>query len=268
MNSILRVAVLIFSVWLGLCLLLFLLQKFLIFQSFGSTFGNCSEAKSYSFVAVEQNEVRFYHRQQAGAEGSLIYFHGNAGSACDRLFFSEVLEGLPLNLIFLEYPGYGGEPRRKASQEAFLRAGLEVFDLIESESPGPIFLFGESIGSSVAVWVAAQRIQSAGLILQAPAASLVDIARRHYPWLPVKLLLRHPFPSIDWAPRVQAPSLVLFSETDEVVPPSSSKRLAAQLPHLKKLVAFKSMGHNQFLLQETYQEQIRSFLKQELENHQ
>jgi fermentation-respiration switch protein FrsA (DUF1100 family) len=103
-----------------------------------------------------------------------------------------------------------------------------AYDLLESFTlPGSrIVVYGESLGTGVAVQVAAQR-RPAGLVLESPFSSAVDVGSYLYPFLPVRWLLKDRFDSIDHIGKVKAPLLVLHGELDEIVPPKLARKLFA-----------------------------------------
>jgi hypothetical protein len=105
-------------------------------------------------------------------------------------------------------------------------------------------LFGESLGTGVAVQVAAEQ-EIGGLILDAPYTSIADIAAAAYPFLPVRLLLSDPYDSMAHIGRVKAPLLVIAGEKDTIVKADLSRRLfaAANAAEPKKLVVYPEGGH-------------------------
>jgi pimeloyl-ACP methyl ester carboxylesterase len=93
------------------------------------------------------------------------------------------------------------------------------------------------------VHVAAER-PVAGVVLATPFDSLVELAGRYYPWLPVSLLLKHRFDSVDLAPRINAPLLCLVATHDEVIPPAHARKLYEAWAGPKRLVELQGAGHN------------------------
>jgi pimeloyl-ACP methyl ester carboxylesterase len=145
----------------------------------------------------------------------VLYFGGNAEEVSGML--GEVAAENPGTAWLLtDYRGYG------ASADALRWYDYAVREL----KPARVFAFGRSLGSGVAVALAARRAL-AGVILVTPYDSLVAVAKRHYPYLPVRWLLRHRFDSIALAPRLEAPLLCLIAGDDELIPPVHAERLYA-----------------------------------------
>lgn len=177
--------------------------------------------------------------------GRVLVFHGNAGSALDRVYVRDVLQapGLPpLEVILVEYPGYG--PRPGAPGEgALVEAALEAVGLARRDG-APLLLWGESLGSAVASLAAAAAPGSVdGLALVTPLASVPAVASRHYPFLP-SALVRDTFRADLALPRHPGPAAFLVAGRDEVVFPDLSRSLFDAFPGRKRLWLEEGAGHN------------------------
>ena len=122
---------------------------------------------------------------------------------------------------------------------------LAVFDHLEQDgiSPQDIILYGESLGSGVAVQLAEQR-RVGGLILDAPFTSLADVGALVYPFLPVRLALADRYESLSRIANVSAPLLIIHGERDEIVPFHMGETLFAAAREPKHFVGFPDAGHN------------------------
>ena len=178
-----------------------------------------------------------------GHEKTVIYHGGNAEDLAGHcgIFF----DGLEANTLLVNYRGYG-HSEGKPGEKEMVEDAVAVFDLFCEERnipPSNLFLMGRSLGSGVAVQVAAARPQAAGLILVTPYESIEKVARFQYPWLPIKWVLRHPFRSIHFAPEIQMPALVLLAEFDEVIPVETGRRLGQALGGPTEIITLPT-GHN------------------------
>jgi pimeloyl-ACP methyl ester carboxylesterase len=122
-----------------------------------------------------------------------------------------------------------------------------------------VFLFGRSLGGGVAVQLAAER-PPAGVILVAPFDSLVEVAKRHYPYLPVDWMLKHRFDSIGRAPKIAVPLLCLVAADDQIIPAEHSRRLYAAWGGPKQWVELQGAGHNSTDSAPAFWENIWKFL--------
>lgn len=175
----------------------------------------------------------------------VLVLHGNAGSALDRVYVRDVLQapGLPaLEVILLEYPGYGPRPGAP-SEGALVEAALEAIRLSRRDG-APLLLWGESLGSAVAALAAAAAPGSVdGLALVTPLRSVAAVAGRHYPFLPAALV-RDRYRADLELPRHPGPAAFLVAGRDEVVFADLSRSLFDAFPGRKRLWLEEGAGHN------------------------
>jgi uncharacterized protein len=174
--------------------------------------------------------------------GTVLVTHGNAGSAAGREYlFDPLQQRVNADVFVLEYPGFAdraGEP----TQESLLAAARE--GLIALTNRGTVTIIGESLGSGVAAYLAGafpDRVQ--GLILLVPYRELADAASEHFPWLPVRLLLRDRFPAHEWLRNFRGPLAVVVSGSDEIIPPASGRALFEGYAGPKRLWDLPGKSH-------------------------
>lgn len=165
-----------------------------------------------------------------GGTDLVIGFGGNAQDA--EALGQDLAARLPdQDVVVFHYRGYGpstGDP----SQAALLADALTVHDaLIERLHPERTFAVGISLGSAVAAWLSKNR-RLAGVLLVTPFDSIEAVAKEAYFWVPVGLLLRHRFPSVDYMSRNPTPSAVIAAARDRVVRPRRTAALVARLANL------------------------------------
>lgn len=187
----------------------------------------------------------------------LLYFHGNGGSLFERRFRARMLTRDGRGLLLVSYRGYSGSTG-SPSEEGLQRDAEAAWRFLSSWRPEWIVLYGESLGSGVSVWLAS-RHRVGGIVLDSPFTSVPDVARRHFWFAPVNLLLRTRFPSLDRIGRIGAPLLVLHGERDEVVPIALGERLFAAAPEPKRFVRLAGVGHVS-VLEEGGLAHVRAFL--------
>ena len=187
---------------------------------------------------------------RASATGvTVIVFNGNAGHRGFRAPLAIALAKRGYATLLLDYRGYGGNPGSPSETGLMLdaRAARDWLDSKPGLDRSRIVYFGESLGTGVAVKLAAER-PPAALILRSPYTSLADIGRIHYPFLPVSLLLRDRFASIDTIAGVRAPVLIVAGEHDSLIPASNSERLFAAAREPKRLEIIRGAEHNDLAL--------------------
>jgi fermentation-respiration switch protein FrsA (DUF1100 family) len=194
----------------------------------------------------------------------VIYFGGNAEEV--TAYAPHVAEVYGERAVLLvNYRGYGasgGSP----GERAIVADAAELHDWVSREAPVDatrVAIHGRSLGSGVAVQLAAARPVKC-VVLTSPFASALDVGREMYPWLPVALLLRHPFDSAARAPGLRVPLLVLVGEADRLIAPHHSERLAGLWGGPVERVNLPGFGHNDLDLDPRYAQAIRAFLDRHL----
>ena len=180
---------------------------------------------------------------------TIVVFNGNAGNRAYRAPLAAALRRHGLQVLLTDYRGYGGNPGAPTERglAADARAALEYLLSRPDVDGSRIVYFGESLGSAVALRLAVEHTPAA-LILKSPFTSLADIGRYHYPLLPVDWLLRDRFASIDNAPRIQCPVLVIAGARDTIVPIDFTRRVYAAIAAPKTLEELPVADHNDYEL--------------------
>lgn len=178
-----------------------------------------------------------------GNAPTVLYFQGNGGGPRDRAVRVRFLQDAGYGVLMLAYRGYAGSSGTPTEAANIADAGL-AYDWLRQMgvTSDRIVLFGESLGSGIAVLLAASK-PVAGVILDSPYTSLVDVATRHFPYLGLRWLLRDRYVSIDHIAAIGAPLLILHGEKDGVVPFSLGRRLFEAAREPKRFVAFAGVGH-------------------------
>ena len=193
---------------------------------------------------------------------AVLFFHGNAGNAADRLDRARILnERFGLDVFLVDYRGYGrstGSP----SEDGLARDARAVLGAARERgfAPDRIVLFGESLGSAVATRLASEAPVGA-VILETPFLSVPEMARVHYPFVPT-FLIRSRFDNASRVGTIAAPKLFLVAERDEIVPPEQGRRLYALSPAPKTLFVIPGAGHNDTYIAggEAYWKAVGDFL--------
>ena len=173
----------------------------------------------------------------------IAYFHGNGGHIGYRVERLLRFARQGFGVLMLEYRGYGSNPGTP-SEAGFYADGRAALDFLDREGVAPnwLVLYGESLGSGVAVELAAQH-QVAALILEAPPTSVAEVAQCHFPYIPAARLVTDRFDSLSRIGRVRAPILVLHGESDRVVPIRYGRTLFHAAPEPKEAWFIPEAGH-------------------------
>jgi uncharacterized protein len=173
----------------------------------------------------------------------ITYFHGNGGHIGYRAERVRQFARTGYGVLMVEYRGYGGNPGMP-SEPGLLADSTAALDFLAGQgiAPNRLVIYGESLGSGVAVLLAAQRA-IAGLILEAPFTSVAEVAQYHYSFIPAAALVRDRFDSLARIGQIKAPILVLHGERDRVVPVRFGRALFDAAPEPKELWIAREAGH-------------------------
>jgi pimeloyl-ACP methyl ester carboxylesterase len=185
----------------------------------------------------------------------LIYYGGNGEEVSYNLAEFDQLKSHAILLV--NYRGYG-ESEGRPTEADLVADALAIFDEM-NDKYGSIVVLGRSLGSGIAVQVAANR-QTKGVILVTPYDSIVAVGQAMYRWAPVSLLLKDPFDSIAASSTVTEPALFLIAEQDEVIPEIHSRKLADAWKSTFDWVTIKGSSHNSISSFPAYWVAIDSFL--------
>lgn len=220
----------------------------LVFQA-GSTLAPSRPEFPYERVDLPHNDgtqqFAWMMRQRPSDDGSWVLFlHGNAATIASRVNIARYagLRKLGVNVLAPEYRGFAGLDGvpTESSLTADARSAYNYL-LSRGIAPSRVVIYGWSLGSAVAVNLAA-KVDEAGVILEGAPASLVDIGRWRYPFFPIRLIMRNPFDSIRKVDTVHAPILFIHSPEDTIVPISEGRRLYEAARSRKTFVEVKG-GH-------------------------
>ena len=240
------VAIVIAALYVGICLILFFSQRYLIY------FPTQASQTPTEALKVSDATLRLSARQRGGPR-ALIYFGGNAEDV--SLSLEAFAETFPDHAIYmLHYRGYGGSTGRP-SEPALHSDAQALFEMVHARHP-EVVVVGRSLGSGVAVRLAAGNPVDR-LILVTPFDSITNLARRQFPFFPVNLLLQDRFESWRYAPGITSPTLIVMAENDEVVPRErTTALLEAFSPGVASLKIIPGAGHNSISSSPAYMQAV------------
>jgi pimeloyl-ACP methyl ester carboxylesterase len=220
-----------------------------------------SNVEEVDIVAADGVKLRGWLVKGDGAPAPLvIYFGGNAEEVSWLVDLAGQFAGW--SLLLVNYRGYG-ESEGKPGEKELLEDGLMIHDYAKGRpdvNSGRIVAMGRSLGSGVAVHLAAHR-RLQGVLLVSPYDSIVAVAKRHYPFLPVSLMLRHRFDSLASVPQINAPLLCLVASEDRVIPRAHSRALFEAWRGAKSWHEVPRSDHDSIAGEPEYWRSIADFLK-------
>lgn len=179
-----------------------------------------------------------------GESLAVLVAPGNGGNRLGRADFAELLSQRGLAVLLMDYRGYGGNPG-SPSEEGLAADALAASNALEELGfpPERTIYFGESLGTGVVSALQARR-PPAGIVLRSPFTELTDVGSHHYPYLPVRLLLRDTFPVLEHLSVSEVPVTVVYGDRDSIVPSVLSKRVADGAANLAERVVIEGADHN------------------------
>jgi fermentation-respiration switch protein FrsA (DUF1100 family) len=199
----------------------------------------------------------WYLPASSNAKLTVLFCHGNAGNLTHRYEKLAILHELGVNVFIFDYRGYGRSEGRPDEQGTYRDAQAAYQHLT-----GPVVLYGESLGSAIAVELAT-KAPVAGVIIEEPFSSVAAVGQKMFPFLPVRLIVRNKYDTLSKIAGINAPLLILHSRDDEMFPLKHAKRLLAAAREPKRLVELRG-GHNDAFAvsADIYRAALKDFLRQ------
>jgi uncharacterized protein len=189
-------------------------------------FANEKNLKISSYISYDGEELSFLHSEPKDNKPTIIFFNGNGGTFVGAYEKLKPLIDDGYGVVINIYKGYDvnkGNP----SQETFYKDSISLYDKIVSKGykEEDLIIYGYSIGSASAVYLASQKPKSKAIIIESGCSSVEDVAKQAYAFVPVSLLLKDKFPSDKYVKDVSQPKLHIHGNSDIVVPIKFGKRL-------------------------------------------
>lgn len=261
MQLIMKLAMGLFAFYAVIAVAAFVLQRRLMYfpdpaRLSPATF-NLPGVKERIIDAPDGARLIAWYAPPAPGQPTILYFHGNAGNLASRSERVRRYVSRGYGVLFLSYRSYGGSTGDPSERANVADAKLAYDSLIaDGTDPDDIFVYGESLGSGVAVQLAADN-EIGGLVLDAPYTAIVDVAALAYPYLPVRPFMFDRYETMRYLPRVKAPLLVLHGEADRVIPVEMGKAIYAAANAPKEIVTFPRAGHSDHHVYGSYDELFR-----------
>jgi uncharacterized protein len=235
-----------FIAYAVLCVGLYAAQRKLVFPPLGphisAKAAGFPEAQEMLVPTSDGEKLIAWYVAPKGDKPLVVYFHGNGDTLSWRTNRDRLLVADGTGLLAISYRGFEGSSGNPSETGFHLDADA-AYEFAASRVPSnSIVLWGHSLGTGVAVQLAAERRVKA-LILEAPYTSVADIAAMRYPFVPIRLLLKDQFRSDLRISHVTAPVLVLHGELDDIIPIQYGRRLYELAHNPKRFMSFPKGGH-------------------------
>jgi hypothetical protein len=203
-------------------------------------------ARDVELTTADGLRLAAWYLPGAGPDSAAVLVaNGNGGHRGLRAPLARALREEGLGVLLFDYRGYAGNPGSPSEQGLALdvRAARAFLLGDAAVSPDRLLYLGESLGAAVVTELATEH-PPAGLVLRSPFVDLPSVAAVHYPFLPVRALLRDRFPVAELVARVRVPTAVVLGTRDSIVPPDQSRAVARAAAQLHRLVEVPGADHN------------------------
>lgn len=223
-------------------------------------------------IGLEFEDVRFTTRDGVSlhgwlvpapsAAGALLFCHGNAGNISHRLDSIRIFHDLGLSVFIFDFRGYGLSEGRP-TEEGTYRDAEAAWNYLARRFPDDrIVVYGHSLGAAIAAHVARVR-RPAALILESSFASVAEVASQHYRFLPVRWLSKFEYATATYVRDVHAPTLVIHSPQDEIIPVEQGRKVFKHANEPKTFLEISGDHNAGFLLSGArYTQGLQHFLRE------
>ena len=211
--------------YLGFLIILYVFQRSFIYHPTVFENYDTTVLESVKAIAVSEDGQKWLFLPSLKPTSRvLVYFHGNAGSAIDRIWKAQVWRESGFDVVLVEYPGYGVN-EENTSEQNFYEVGRRVINKTLSDFPNTqLYIYGESIGSGTAVQMATEYDEEA-LILESGFSSLGDVVWSKFPFIPISLMLKDRFKSIEKINAIDSTLYMIHGKQDKTVPYTLGRKI-------------------------------------------
>ncbi len=249
-RPVLRTGRLILFCYLGVMIVLWLLENWLVYHPVSPAQDWCpppnDRVRDLELTTAQGTRIHAWWCPVEGASGALLYCHGNAGNLSQRASSITGLQKvLNESILIFDYPGYGKSSGRPSEAGCYAAADAAYDWLVEKQKvpPEKVLIYGNSLGGGVAVDLASRKPHRA-LILLKTFTAMPDVGQRLYPWLPVRWLMRNRFDSVAKISRCRQPVFVAHGRPDGLVPFRLGEQLFAAANEPKFFFPMDGVDHN------------------------
>lgn len=255
------------GLYVGLCLLLMWSENSLLYPAPRGDFGPWNDrtklsAEDVDFAAADGTKLHGWFLPHRDPKRVMLLAHGNgenvAMAAHEAAWLRDTLDA---SVLVFDYRGYGKSQGKPSEQGLYQDGDAALKWLVQrtGAKPGEIYLVGRSLGSGVMVDIGVRQ-QVKGLLLLSPFAEMPDPAASRFWFVPVRLLMRNRYASLQKIPQFRGATFIAHGDRDELVPMWSGKRLFDAAPEPKEWALIPGAGHNDIDLSQC-ESQLRKFLE-------
>ena len=218
--NLLNVLLILFITYLIVVMFIFFYQRKLLYHPSENNYldeTNLNHKIEKIYIQSDTELVSWYYNNNKSYK-TILFFHGNAGKLDNRVYKLNELAKLNINYLIVAYRGFSGNQGKPSEDGIYKDSNAAKKWLNENGiNDKNIILYGESLGTAVAVDLASKN-NFAGIILESPFTSMIKLAKKYYPYLPVTILLKDKYESENKLKKINAPILIMHGKKDTIVP--------------------------------------------------
>ena len=263
-NNLLQIILIIFFIYFLVLVFLYFYQRNLLYHPNENNYSEDKISVDIENVRIKTSDnielLGWYHEKNLKDFKTLIFFHGNAGSLENRIHKLNHFRDMNINFLIIAWRGFSGN-NGNPSEQGLYEDGKSAIDWLikKGVSEKNLILYGESLGTGVATHLA-QNKNFAGVILETPFTSMIDAAKKFYPYIPVKLLLKDKFENYKKIKNINSPILIMHGEVDQLVPFSMGEKIY-EIANEPKYSYFTKYDNHMMEYDEKLVLALKSFLK-------
>ena len=263
MNNLINTIVILILFYVLLLISVFIFQRKLLYHPNFSNHitgdGLIHSIEKINIKTEDNIDLKGWFHLKDLKKKTILFFHGNAGTLDNRIYKLNLLGNLDINFLIIAWRGYSGSSGKPTELGLYQDAKSAVNWLnLKGIAEKNIILYGESLGTSVAIEIG-QHKNFAGIILEAPFTSMADTGKKHYPFFPVKLLLKDKYENENKIKNIKFPILVMHGEADRKVPFRMGKKMY-ELANEPKYFYFSKHDDHMMEYNENLLEALRKFI--------
>ena len=258
MNKTMLIQILLSTIFIYVFfgIFLYLRQGSIVYYPDDQDFNSCSSFTDYQ--KLNSNGTRFYFLEQS--KDLIVFYHGNAGSTCNRSFLKKLFEPSGKSIIFVEYAGYSND-QQAPTKKLILQDVVNIKNFVGQKKFNNITVIGSSVGSGAASYHT-YIDQVDNLLLLSSFSKMSRIAQSLYPIYPTSLLLKENYDNIKWLKNYNNDILLIHGINDQVIPIRFGQELYDSLSNQnKEFMAIPDTGHNNLLTRPEVTDKISEFIK-------
>ena len=259
-----QIILIIFFIYFLVLVFLYFYQRNLLYLPNENNYSEDKISVDIENVRIKTSDnielLGWYHEKNLKDFKTLIFFHGNAGSLENRIHKLNHFRDMNINFLIIAWRGFSGN-NGNPSEQGLYEDGKSAIDWLikKGVSEKNLILYGESLGTGVATHLA-QNKNFAGVILETPFTSMIDAAKKFYPYIPVKLLLKDKFENYKKIKNINSPILIMHGEVDQLVPFSMGKKIY-EIANEPKYSYFTKYDNHMMEYDENLVLALKSFLR-------